>query len=155
MLRTLFSAFWFSVAAASPVAASVDAFSLKDEIAGTEIKIVTIRAETYREITNEEELRFRCVPYKGTGYLEIEWHRGDRYGGSTVEEIIYKVDDAPPVTFNVLKDSGASIIGHLSTGNTLIMRPKTVYPGSFVPTVRFSLRGSAAAFKTLEKQCPP
>lgn len=153
MLRVIIAAAVAAVLGASGAQANVSDFKVKDEIAGTEVRYVTLKSSHYQSITNEDEITFRCEPYKGVGIILIEWHRGGRHSGYMIEDLIYKVDDEPPVEFNVVTGSAAQIIGDFSRGSRAVIKPLYERAVTVVPTVSFSLRGSAAAFKTFDGQC--
>ncbi len=145
--RVAFGAVLF-VTATMPNLASGEVLTAvqKDEIAGTEIRYVILRAENYKSFTNENEIRFACHP---GGRLEIRWTYGSRYSDDRAYTMIYRIDSGDPLGF-VLSDPPdlRQLIDDLRQGALLIAKNQ-----SSDQTYRFSLSGTSRAFATFKPQC--
>lgn len=136
-----------SVAIAWPAKARVTKFELADEIAGSKTFYVHVKATSYQEWTNENELRWRCRP---DGTVSIMWHTGGEYSGrlnDPSDTQSYRFDNEDVGTVNLAK-----MDGHISgfyrdalRAKKLVLRTNLGIGGSSPFSSTFHLAGFAAA----------
>lgn len=133
---------------ASPAAADLLTFSMKDEIAGTENFYVLIKADNYRSISWENAIWLTC---NGDGSTMIKWHNGGEYSGwdrGPGSVVTVKFDQDDPVDLTLRSLLAPPFIDKLRGGNVLLVRDSGA-----TTTSRFSLSGTSKALSVFKSQC--